>query len=95
MGYKIELWEETKMQYGIGSVKKMETRWTLEKIKELCCNASVLENLKKELLNGINGIHVIEMLDGTFYINQFGGYTNRTGLFGFMVNPDNTLARFI
>lgn len=88
--YKIGLWKETKMPFGIGLERLHDERWPKDQLNEKCCNAKVIDRLK-----GINAIYVIKRLDGTFYVNQVCGYTDVTGLYGYTVNPDNTLDRFI
>lgn len=89
MFYHVNLWQENKMQYGDGIVKLFDTLWTMDKIKRLCSNADVLRNLK-----GINGIHIIQRFDGSFFINQISGYTDDTGLYGYSVGKNNSLLRF-
>lgn len=87
--YKIDLWQEKAMRFGIGLERLHNAFWTIGKLKETCCNAKVIDGLK-----GINAINVIKRIDGTFCINQISGYTCDSGLYGYLVKPDNTLERF-
>lgn len=88
--YRIDLWEEQEMEYGIGAVHVCDTFWQPEKIKEMISNWRVMENLKE-----INVINVIKRLDGSYYINQVSGYTYNTGMYCYMVFPDGALQRAI
>ncbi len=87
--YKVDLWQEKAMRYGTGLERMHDAFWAMDKLKETCCNAKVLDALK-----GINAINVIKRLDGTFCVNQISGYTISTGLYGYLVKPDNSLERF-
>lgn len=87
--YKVDIWKEKPMRYGTGLERMHDAFWSMDKLKEMCCNVKVLDGLK-----GINTINVIKRLDGTFYINQISGYTIRSGLYGYLVKSDSSLERF-
>lgn len=87
--YTIDLWKENSTRYGIALDHMHSVYWTMDKLKEMCCNADVIKNLK-----GINTITVIKQLDGTCWVNQVSGYTMKTGLYGYLVKLDNSLERF-
>ena len=88
MLYHVDLWEERKMQFGIGTTRLQEFYATKEKIKELCFNSETMRNVK-----GINGIHVIKLLDGRYYLNQIRGYNGYIGAYCYMVHPDGHLEK--
>lgn len=88
--YPIDLWEEQEMKYGIGLVHIRDTFWYLDEIKRKISNWRVMEKLK-----GINGLHVIKRLDGSYYLNQISGYTLNIGAYCYMVYPDGTIKREI
>lgn len=88
MLYHVNLWEERRMQFGIGTVKDRDFCATMDRIHELCCNPESLKNIK-----GINGIHVIKTMDGRYYINQISGYNNVIGAYCYMVHPDGKLTK--
>ena len=92
MYFKINLWEEKTFSFGDGINKLFDTLWTFEKIKSLCYNFYILNDFN---LKEINQINIVKRKDGMFYINQISGYNNKLGLFGFLVNPDNSLKKFI
>lgn len=92
MYLKIDLWEERTFCFEDGIQRLFNTMWTFEKIKNLCYNFYILNNFN---LKDINQINIIKRKNGTFYINQISGYNEELGLFGFLINPDNSLKKFI
>lgn len=92
MYLKINLWKEEISHYGKYIEKNCDTLWTNEKTKSLCYNYDILNKFR---LKDINAISVIERENKRFYINQICGYNTKKGLFGYLVNPNNTLSRFI
>lgn len=92
MYLKIKIWKEEASSYSEYIEKICDTIWTNEKTKSLCYNYDILNKFR---LKDINAVSVIKRKDGRFYINQICGYNTRKGLFGYLVNPDNTLSRFI
>jgi len=88
--YHIDLWEERQMEYGIGIVRLCDIYWWPERIKKSVSNWRMMEKLK-----GINGLHVIKRMDGSYYLNSISGYTYDKGMYLYMVHPDGTLTREI
>lgn len=87
--YHVSIFAEKEMAFGIGLERVTDSYWTKDKLHETCVNGHIIDKH-----NGINGISVVKRLDGTFCIIQFSGYTEVSGLYGYEVNPDNTLERF-
>jgi len=88
MFYNIHIDEERQMRYGLGLAKICDTTWRDEQIKTRVQNWKVMENI-----DGINGLHIIVRLDGTYYLNQFCGYNDNLGMFCYMVHEDGTITK--
>ena len=89
----VEFWYETQMEHGIGTHKLYQKHMLLKEIIETADNYHVITNNTNKLM-GLHHIQIIKTMNGKLLINQLAGYNDQDGLFGYLVNPDNTLERF-
>ena len=73
--YRVNVLEERKMQYGIGTIKVKDTIWN----DAMLSAYSGYSKLRK--INGINGVTVVNTLDDHKVIMQVSGYNNNIGMY--------------
>lgn len=61
---------------------------------EMISNAEAILNNKRRKLAGYHSVVVFVEPDGRKLAGQVSGYNGHVGMYGYMVNPDNTLTKF-
>ena len=80
--YRVNVLEERKMQYGIGTIKVKDTIWN----DAMLSAYSGYNKLRK--INGINGVTVVNTLDDQKVVLQVSGYNSNIGMFCYSYNLD-------
>lgn len=80
--YHVNILEERKMQYGIGTIKVKDTIWN----ETMLSAYSGYDKMRK--IKGINGVTVVNTLDDQKVVLQISGYNSNIGMFCYSYNPD-------
>lgn len=89
----VELWYQTKMNHGIGTHKLYEKHMSLNDIITKTDNPGAISK-NMDQLNGLHHVQIIKDMNGKLLINQLAGYNSRDGLYGYLVQKDDSLERF-
>lgn len=81
-------------EVGMGGAthKKADKHDYLDNIIPDLVNGNVFKRNARKL-TGINGITILDTING-MYVSQIGGYNGNVGMYGYLVNPDESLDRF-
>ena len=66
---------------------------SMSEVLSLVKNAEAITHNKRKL-SGLNHV-VVSRKDDGIYLIQLAGYNGNTGMYGFLVNPDGSLERYM